>query len=140
MKDRSRPRVVGGVVAIVAIAAIAIGLLLIGSPAEERRRRLDERRVEDLASIARAVDLYWTRHASLPSSLDDLRKEPGADVSSLDPSTSDSYEYRPLQSEAFELCAQFEQASGQAAGTLGNGFWSHGVGRQCFRREAQKTT
>ena len=138
MKKLSRPQVLGGLVTVVVIAAVAMGIFLIGSPAEERVRRLDERRVQDLANIARAVDLYWTRHASLPPSLEELLKEPGGNVRSTDPSTSDLYEYRPLETQAYELCARFEHDSQQAGGPTGDGFWSHGTGRQCFRRDAQK--
>ncbi|OFV90822.1 MAG: hypothetical protein A3G76_06395 [Acidobacteria bacterium RIFCSPLOWO2_12_FULL_65_11] len=138
MKKLSRPQVLGVLVTAVVIAAVAVGISLIGSPAEERARRMDERRVQDLASMARAVDLYWTRHASLPESLDGLRKEPGGNVRFTDPSTSDPYEYRPLEAETYELCARFERDSGEAGRPTGDAFWSHGAGRQCFQRETRK--
>jgi hypothetical protein len=134
----SPAQVVGGLLTIVTMAAVAIGMLLLGSPAEERVRRFDERRVQDLASIARAVDLYWTRHVRLPSSFDELRKEPGGDAGFNDPSTNDLYQYRPLEAGSYELCAQFERGSRPPGRATGDDFWSHGTGRQCFRREARK--
>jgi hypothetical protein len=130
----SRPQVFGGLVTVVAGAAVAAGIFLMGSPADERTRRLDERRVRDLAGLARAVDLFWTRHANLPASLDELREEPGAQFGSTDPGTRDPYDYRPLEHGAYEVCARFERDSQQP----GDPFWSHGTGRQCFRREARK--
>jgi hypothetical protein len=138
VKKFSRPQVLGVLMTIVVITAVAMGIFLIGSPAEERARRIDERRVQDLASIARAVDLYWTRHAGLPPSLDELGKEPGGNVRSTDPSTSDLYEYRPLEAGTYELCARFAHDSGEAGRPTGDAFWSHSTGRQCFRREARK--
>lgn len=136
MKGLSRAQVLGGLVTVVVLAAIAMGIFLIGSPAQERARRLDARRVQDLTGIARAVDLYWTRHASLPLSLEELGKEPGGNIRSTDPGTGAIYEYRPLTG-AYELCAQFEHDSGQG-GPTSDGIWSHGAGRQCFQREPRK--
>ena len=45
---------------------------MLGSPTEERARRVDARRVTDLQAIAAATNLFWTRHARLPETLDDL--------------------------------------------------------------------
>jgi hypothetical protein len=71
-------------------------------------------------------------------SLDELAREPGGNVSSHDPSTNALYEYRPLEAETYELCAQFERDSPQQTQATGDAFWSHGNGRQCFRREARE--
>ena len=46
--------------------------MIIGLPSEERTRQIDERRVEDLQRISRAVEVYHTRHQRLPQSLDEL--------------------------------------------------------------------
>ena len=59
----TRPQVVGGLLVLAASAAVVAGILVVGSPAEERTRRLDRRRVEDLAAMASSVDLFWTRHS-----------------------------------------------------------------------------
>jgi hypothetical protein len=150
MRQFSRSELVGSLLVVVVVAAVAIGIALLGPPAEERAHRIDERRVRDLAAIARTVDLYWTRHTRLPSTLEELVKEPGGNVRLNDPNTNDVYEYRPLEAKVYELCARFERDSPQAddGGRLaiargypaeGGQFWSHGAGRQCFRREPQKT-
>jgi hypothetical protein len=111
-------------------------MLLLDSPAVERAERLDGRRVEDLARIARAVDLYWTRHGQLPASLSELNREPGVNISSNDPTTNVPYQYRSQESGTFEVCARFERAS--PADAPGEVLWSHGEGRQCFRRTARR--
>jgi len=54
---RSRSTVVGVAVVLVVGLSIALGLWFAGSPASERDRRLDQRRVEDLRRIADGVDL-----------------------------------------------------------------------------------
>lgn len=95
---------------VVAVAAIAAGVMIIGSPAEQRGRRLDERRVEDLRDAARGVNLHWTRHGRLPASLDLLSREAGVNVATRDPASGESYEYRVLNDTTYELCATFEQS------------------------------
>lgn len=127
------------VVAIVGvvIAAVVGGLSLIGSPNQERARRVDMRRVADLRGIAAAMDRYWTRHGSLPQSLDALERERGFSIESTDPETGQPYEYRPGSQGAYSLCAQFAESSTQAQQTRPEKFWSHGAGRQCFDLHAR---
>lgn len=55
---------------IVAVLAVVIaGVTLLDSPAQERLRRLDERRVDDLRSIFAELDFYWMHERTVPSSL-----------------------------------------------------------------------
>lgn len=135
MRRLSRAQIVGTLVTLAVTAAVAAGMLVMGSPGEERARQLDERRVEHLAGIARAVDLYWTRHARLPASLDELGSEVGEDLIPSDPGTSASYEYRPLEGGRYEVCAQFDGDSPRPDQGARDDFWLHGTGRQCYRRE-----
>ena len=150
------------------VVAVVGGLIVLGPPSEERARRLDERRVEDLRGITRAADLYWTRRGRLPSSLEDLSRESGVSVSARDPGTTQDYEFRVLDAETYELCARFDRNTpdpgdsapapigfegvlerqppdGRALGIaadpaqdVSEDFWSHGVGRRCFRLDAQE--
>ena len=149
------------------VAAVVFGLALLGSPAEERERRIDDRRVTDLHGIAAAADLYRTRHGRLPASLDDLAAEPGFRISTRDPTSSEMYGYRALDDGRYEVCATFATDSGgptrsasiiqrscqgchgpgspvatraddPAAAHLGfRDLWAHGSGRQCFRMRAR---
>ena len=137
MKGTSRAQVTGTIVAVVVTAAIGVGIYILGSPAEERERRLDERRVQDLSGIASAVDLYWTRQTSVPSSLEALRTETGTGITTVDPATGAAYEFRPLKGEKYELCAVFEGESRDSGPGFDAGFWSHRAGRQCFQRAAR---
>jgi hypothetical protein len=126
-----------GVVAAV-IAAVVGGLLFIGSPGQERLRRLDGRRVADLAGVAEATDLYWTRKMTLPISLEELAHTPGLHLDWRDPVTGQPYAYQALDDSTYELCAVFTRSS-IADGSVGkSGFWAHGAGRQCFRLIAKR--
>lgn len=143
-------------------AAVVVGVVLLGNPAQERERRIDDRRAADLHGIAAATDLYWARHGRLPASLDELAAEPGLTISTRDPTRSEMYGYRALDDGRYEVCATFAAESAgptgstpilqrscqgchapgspfgtrvddPAAASLGlRDLWAHGSGRQCF--------
>jgi hypothetical protein len=137
MTGMSRAQLAGTAVTVAVAAAVIAGIYVLGSPLEERARRLDDRRVEDLSGISQALDVYWTRQSSLPASLDRLRPETGANVTTVDPATGAPYEYRALEGGKYELCASFEGESRETARRVNAVFWTHRAGRQCFEREAQ---
>jgi hypothetical protein len=137
MKGLGKGIFVASVVTIV-VAVVVGGLILIGSPAQERIRRIDAQRVADLRAVASAVDLYWTRHRSLPASLEDLSREPGGSVKLLDPDTKRPYEYRMLSDNTYELCAHFARDWTDQPDALYKNFWTHGPGRQCFKLKVQE--
>ena len=110
-----RSVVFGASVAAV-VAAVVAGLIALGSPAEERERRIDERRAADLHGIAAATSLYWSRHSRLPASLDELAAEPGLRINTRDPASSEIYGYQALDSVRYEVCATFDRESRAAPG------------------------
>lgn len=141
-------RTVFGITVVVLVVAAAVtGLFMLGPPREERDRRLDTMRVADLREAARAVDRYWATRDTLPPSLEALSKERGISLSLLDPETGQPYQYRLLDGNAYELCANFsrdDSENDRATFSSETGsdryppFWSHGAGRHCYRLEPQK--
>jgi hypothetical protein len=129
-----------GASATAVITAVVAGLFIIGSPMEERARRIDDRRVADLQGIAAATDLYWTRHSRLPASLDDLTAEPGVRIRTGDPTSSEIYGYQSVDSTHYEMCATFERESGEISSDPASNLWAHGSGRQCFQLAAEEIT
>tara|TARA_B100000959_G_scaffold45675_2_gene46376 strand:+ start:387 stop:818 length:432 start_codon:yes stop_codon:yes gene_type:complete len=127
-----------GASVITVIAAVGVGLSILGSPMEERARRVDDRRVEDLRGIVAATDLYWTRHSRLPVSLDELTAEPGVRIKTADPANSETYGYQAVDSIHYQLCANFEQVSGETSSNSERNLWAHDSGPQCFQFEAEK--
>jgi hypothetical protein len=119
--------------------AIVAGLMVVGSPGSERLRRLDNGRVRDLVDITRAVNGYWTKHARLPSSLDELLESPGTVVQSRDPLTGQPYSFGVLGAKTYELCADFQRESREVNFDAFGPFWHHGTGHRCFRLEAEET-
>jgi hypothetical protein len=130
-------RAIAGFAAVSVAAAIVAGLFVIGSPSEERARRLDERRVEDLQGISRATNVYFERHARLPSSLEELGREGGMRIGERDP-VGAPYEYHASGAETYQLCATFQRSSAEEGRAVTAEFWSHEAGRRCFQLKAKE--
>ena len=126
----------GAAIAVVVISVIT-GIILLGSPAEERMLRLDTRRVDDLERIMQKMNFYWSQHNKLPDSLEELSQEPGMQISIRDPRTGQPYEYSVVGGKQYELCARFERESAIESTRSSTNFWSHGAGRQCFQIEVR---
>ena len=138
------PQAAGQLFTWVASGAVVLALggsfLLLDAPAQERVRRLDGQRVENLRMLASAVDLYWSRRGVLPEALDSLAQEQGFAPQAADPATGHPYEYRILGADAYELCAAFERGSEEEGLAYPGDFWSHGAGRHCFQLRAKIPT
>ncbi len=133
MSEWSRRHVLAVVAVALVAAAVVYGLVLAGPPRDERERRLDQRRTQDLQSIGRAIDLYWTRHGHFPMRVATLTDTSVLDILH-DPDTGQPYEYRVLTDSTFELCGIFTTEWSSPAGNV---FWSHPPGRACFNLEVR---
>ena len=131
----SGKRALVGVLVVVVALVVITGIMIIGSPGEERTRRMDSRRVEDLQAISRAVVVYHQRHQELPATLSELAQEPGLSAVARDPVTNQAYGYRVRDANAYELCATFDR---DVSEVRSGDFWSHGMGSQCFKLEIKQ--
>lgn len=136
-----RGLLLAGAVAIVVIV-VGVAISVLDSPAGERRRRLDERRLEDLHAIADAIDAYWTREGGLPPDLDTLAGWEGLDTPRTDPVSAVPYPYRVKGDRTYELCATFAtDAPGREPRRSWRRhatFWHHPAGDHCFELEAER--
>ena len=125
--------ITGKVAAIVAsltvIVAVFVGLILAGSPGEERLRLLDELRTSDLIQLSGAITAYWEDSDRLPAELAILVD--GLRLRSLptDPETEALYSYEIMDASSYKLCAVF---AGDSDELLAQDFWSHTSGLVCF--------
>jgi hypothetical protein len=129
---------VGAICALVA-AVIVGGLYVGGSPADQRVRRLDQTRVDDLRNLHYAVDSYYSANGHLPDSADVLKDPQYGMYRFADPDTGAAYEYIVADTSNYQLCATFALASEMNGDDprfpklypLDPNF-SHGAGRACF--------
>lgn len=122
------------VAGLACVAAVGSGLWLMGPPSEQAARRIDDRRVEDLRSLARGVDVYYGQHAALPESLDAMNTALQTTLLLQDPQTGAPYRYLAGSDKSFKLCADFVRPS---QNVLRDSIWAHGAGPQCFTLMAE---
>jgi hypothetical protein len=122
-----RLALIGSVAAVV--AAVVVGLFIIGSPAEQRLLRLDERRVADLAQLSSRAEFQWSQEQRLAASAAELVDGQFLTRLPTDPATREPYEYRVTGPRQFEVCATFDRPSRP---DLAGDFWFHDAGHRCF--------
>lgn len=126
----------------VVIAAILWGFAVIGSPFQQRDKRFDERRVQDLSMLQNYITNYWQNKERLPANLSDLTDPLLGIVIPVDPELSQPYEYRVVADLTFELCATFKTKDEGDQRVVPQIYpprsqdysWQHNVGRTCFER------
>ncbi len=138
-----------GVVSVVVVATAITGLIVAGSPLQERLRRLDAQRTSDLQSITYAMDQYWIVQRQLPKDLPELLRSRDVYVQNTsDPETGGPYDYRIVDGDTYELCATF-QTDVRTKDKFGrttepypygrqNEFWDHEIGRTCYEIDIHK--
>src|SRR3989338_3226154 len=142
------------IIVAVVILAVLWGFAVIGSPFQQRDKRFDERRVQDLSMVQNYITNYWQNKEKLPANLDNLEDPLLGIVIPTDPEIGEPYEYRVVDSLTFELCATFTTPgegpvrsrvsveSGDGPSAVPQIYpprsqdynWQHGVGRICFIR------
>lgn len=117
-----------GVVAVV-VAAVIAGLMITGSPQEQRLLRDDDERVNDLQRLSNVIQRYYRETERLPADLATLLNGWISQEIPRDPDTDAPYGFELIGATAYELCAEFSLESRPIRQPE---FWDHGMGRQCF--------
>ncbi|HLG59071.1 MAG TPA: hypothetical protein VI485_27260 [Vicinamibacterales bacterium] len=135
MKAPTGTQILVAVTIVVVVAAVVVGIVMLGPPAEARARRIDDQRVRDLQSMGAGIISYWMVKRRLPTSLEEVTMETGnvSISTSRDPVTGTPYRYRVLDDKTYELCATFDRAS---ISPTPADIWAHGSGMRCFTRRA----
>ena len=105
--------------AIVVLAALVLGVAVVGSPGSARLQRFDYQRLEDLQTIFREVqslcqdpDIKDELTRPLPRTLDDLATLARSERINLnDPETGQPYTYALHDATTYELCATFSRGA-----------------------------
>ena len=145
-EDSFSPRAKACVLAVTVFVLIFIGygIVLTGTPGQQRALQFDQRRTSDLQQIASAIQMYWEQQKKLPQGFDDLKQQQFTYIQSVqDPETQAPYEYKVLGEKTYELCAVFATDSSQyeaktkAPTPFSAEQWNHAKGPVCFTREVQ---
>jgi len=144
MKSKA-PKILAWALSFVILASIIAGFFIIGTPAEQRKRRFDEQRVENLQILQSQIINYWTQKEVLPQNLSELEDSISGFIVPKDPDSDLPYEYNVIDSLSFELCATFKTSSDDFGSTSKGARvvlpydsfqqnWSHQAERTCFTR------
>ncbi len=144
MPSPSGFRLFSWIVILAVLATLVGGFWLAGSPQQERFRRADAQRLQQLQQIANGVDAFWQQNQRLPANLEELQTSRSffaGPEGVRDPESNELYRYQPQTSSTYELCATFQTATLAETnpphpvfdGPAASGFWNHGVGLTCFR-------
>lgn len=127
--------------ALLVVASLIWAFVVIGSPANERLRRFDGQKVQDLQNIQWQVVSYWQAKGKLPVGLATLNDSISGFIAPVDPQTKQSYDYKTTGNKAFQLCANFNLDNKtdpvNSVKTAPVGFydnWQHFSGSVCFDR------
>lgn len=132
--------VLGWLVALVVLATLVVGFLMVGGPENARREKSDEQRISGLRLAGHAVRTYYLNTKALPRSVEQIYSKGYLTANDMkDPETGASYAYRVVDKSHFELCATFETDASNAPGretyaydAEAAPFRKHKRGRQCF--------
>ena len=126
---------------VLVVTAVLAGIATLGSPSRIRLERHDRQLVNDLQSLASAIDHHRHTHKQLPDSLNQIYNARSPRIRVKDPASGQPYEYIVKNDASYELCAEFATAGdGVHAGTEDAPFWRHPAGRYCFVLAANRSS
>ena len=125
--------------------AVVAGFFIVGSPKEERARRFDEQRIQNLQFIQAQIGEFYRAKERLPQNLNELNDSFRGIVVPGDPETGVSFSYEVHGKLDFALCSIFNRPSltqGEGVpksvvsyeGPFGMETWEHNAGQFCFER------
>lgn len=129
-KSRALPpmkwhRLFAGCAGLAMALTLGFGFWSTGSPSSVRVLNEDNRRVRDLYDLTVQIENKRGVLQGPPASLADVA------LTASDPFSGQPYEYRRLDGERYQVCAEFRMASPTASGPAAL-FWAHPAGRKCF--------
>lgn len=136
-----------GLLSFLIVAFVIVwGMMLVGSPGNERLRKFDERKLEDLRAIHAAVlniaynGMPWDPDKKpvnpLPVSLFETAENAVYQkLQMTDAQTGEPYEYTPTGVETYNLCATFNLTRDEPYDI----FWNHPAGHHCYAIDLRKS-
>ncbi len=143
--DSKVPHNLAIVVAALVLASIILGFFIVGTPKQQRNRRIDDQKVMELQTLQSQIVDYWSRKKVLPEELEALQDNISGFKPPADPESGKPYEYNVIEPLKFKLCADFltsntglpSSKSRSAYTSPYSPFqqnWEHEKGRTCFSR------
>ncbi len=126
---------------VLVVIIFIVAFMVVESPQETRKRRLDEQVVRNFHQIDNAINSYYKDTKEIPSSLDILQDKYSylSDSYLENPATRERYEYNVISDKEYELCAVFNLSNKDEGQSdkyyYGGTEWYHGAGHECLSRK-----
>lgn len=143
-KKSQLPKILAVICVIVVLGSIIVGFFIVGTPMEQRNRRMDDQRIQDLQVIQGQIIEYWINKKTLPQNLDLLKSDITGFNTPTNPDTKLPYIYQIKGELEFELCAEFITDDAKYPEFDAKDYprsydyqqqnWRHGLGNTCFTR------
>ncbi|SMR81994.1 hypothetical protein SAMN04488030_2384 [Aliiroseovarius halocynthiae] len=101
-RDVIAPTLIG----VLAVAAIAAGLMFTGGPNTARAEKRDDARHRDIRDLSRLVSCIKSHDDALPDTLKSDERCKAAPL--VDQTNRQPYRYNVISENSFDLCADFE--------------------------------
>lgn len=148
-----KPKLSAWISSLIVLATLVAGFFVVGTPSQQRARRFDETRINNLQLIQNQLLNYWIQKEKLPEQINELTKDQLSGFAlPVDPETGINYGYHKLTAFSFDLCADFKTDSKNYPEFPGenppyptpvllrfskdhpSNTWTHGKGETCFER------
>lgn len=129
----------------VILAVFVAALFIVDSPQEVRKRKMDERIINNFYTIDSAIGDYYNSEGSLPTSLDVLVEELDylSDKDLSNPIDNKSYTYNVVDDKKYELCTTFQSSNKEQEEQESyyrpyyDTEWLHDSGYQCLEKKVK---
>ncbi|MFA7314695.1 MAG: DUF5671 domain-containing protein [Candidatus Magasanikbacteria bacterium] len=134
------------ILSVIILGSVVAGFFIVGTPKEQRNRKFDNQRIQDLSMIQNQIISYWQQKNKLPENLETTQSDISGFIVPVDPETKQAYEYTVKSDLSFELCANFTTTLNQEESkrlgmydytypaTYAPQNWTHEKGQSCFER------
>lgn len=123
---------------IIVLGVFIVALFVVESPTETRKRKLDQRIINNFYEIDASLNNYYIKNDKLPETLEDLKEDARYLISEElnNPITNQAYEYKILEDDKYELCTTFNSSNvaelKDEYGYRADKMWLHEAGYQCL--------
>jgi len=121
---------------VVILVVFVTSWFIVESPTETRKRKSDQNIINSFNMIDSGLNNYYQQEEALPQTLDELSDYKYLKLSVDDlvnPITGDTYEYKVISENEYELCTTFQSDSQEySENYYRDEMWPHQAGYQCL--------
>jgi len=105
MRSENLPQIL---IALLVIATVAVGLIVVGGPEAGRMEKRDESRIADLRKLGTFVQCVADLNQNTLPEVLGQNTECNKDIRLADPFTDTPYQYEKVSQTTYRLCAEME--------------------------------